>query len=68
MIKVKRTDGVEIEVTEKAFRVIYQSLGYTPLSNDTRVINAEDEVEPKDKKSLKKTTSKKTTKKVKVGE
>jgi hypothetical protein len=63
MIKIRRTDGVEIEVTEKAFRVIYQTLGYTPLSNDTRVKNAEEGVEPKEKKPLKKTTSKKTTKK-----
>lgn len=32
-IKVKNADGKELEVTEKAFDVVYSGLGYKPVSS-----------------------------------
>lgn len=32
-IKVKNADGKEIEVTEKAFEIVYSGLGYKPVAS-----------------------------------
>lgn len=35
-VKVKKGNGKEVEVTEKAFRVIYQDLGYKKVTRKSK--------------------------------
>lgn len=39
MLKAKRPDGVVVEITHRAFDVVYKSLGFTLLEEATKPTN-----------------------------